>query len=280
MAKEVANNLVILLDRFGKYFFYTITTALYLCVLLFPEYAFGDSSYLVRYFITYTVGSIFANYYLCVKQGQYKPLLQEKETLPGASWTFCDDCQHMQPPRCHHCPLCNRCILKRDHHCFFIASCVGQDNQAQFAVYCYHATIGLFIAFLVLSNYLSAIYYEVFSLDFYHYIPPVTIFNFIMGRIDLSTVFYAILLCGSCGTGISTLALFCWQMFLIASDLTTHDWKQLWNFSVSKWYKVPSRVWYNIKQSFGTFPLLLFIVPIPRSKLLNANKISDLKAYL
>ncbi|XP_078116958.1 palmitoyltransferase ZDHHC15B isoform X2 [Sander vitreus] len=30
---------------------------------------------------------------------------------------FCDRCQVLKPDRCHHCSVCETCVLKMDHHC-------------------------------------------------------------------------------------------------------------------------------------------------------------------
>ena len=29
----------------------------------------------------------------------------------------CYRCNNFKPPRAHHCSVCNRCIIKMDHHC-------------------------------------------------------------------------------------------------------------------------------------------------------------------
>ena len=34
-------------------------------------------------------------------------------------WRFCLLCEANSPPRSFHCNTCDRCILRRDHHCVF-----------------------------------------------------------------------------------------------------------------------------------------------------------------
>eukprot|EP01016_Furgasonia_blochmanni_P050238 TRINITY_DN772_c0_g1_i3.p1 TRINITY_DN772_c0_g1~~TRINITY_DN772_c0_g1_i3.p1 ORF type:complete len:293 (+),score=43.25 TRINITY_DN772_c0_g1_i3:529-1407(+) len=45
---------------------------------------------------------------------------------------YCSKCLMIKPPRCHHCRLCNRCILKMDHHCPWVANCIGFYNYKYF----------------------------------------------------------------------------------------------------------------------------------------------------
>ena len=45
---------------------------------------------------------------------------------------YCSKCLMIKPARCHHCRLCNRCVLKMDHHCPWIANCVGFNNHKYF----------------------------------------------------------------------------------------------------------------------------------------------------
>eukprot|EP00897_Mesotaenium_endlicherianum_P000004 jgi/Mesen1/10003/ME000722S09288 len=44
----------------------------------------------------------------------------------------CATCQLWQPMRAKHCHDCDRCVLKFDHHCFWVGTCVGQRNHARF----------------------------------------------------------------------------------------------------------------------------------------------------
>lgn len=36
---------------------------------------------------------------------------------------YCQRCRLIKPDRCHHCSLCNRCVLKMDHHCPWYPLC-------------------------------------------------------------------------------------------------------------------------------------------------------------
>ena len=57
------------------------------------------------------------------------------KSYPYWSWVPCYPCGRARPPRCHHCPLCQTCVLKRDHHCYFAGSCVGYRNHRFFYVF-------------------------------------------------------------------------------------------------------------------------------------------------
>jgi palmitoyltransferase len=45
----------------------------------------------------------------------YPSLASEQES--GAATVWCKKCLGPKPPRTHHCSLCNKCVLKMDHHC-------------------------------------------------------------------------------------------------------------------------------------------------------------------
>ncbi|XP_076868796.1 palmitoyltransferase ZDHHC23-B [Brachyhypopomus gauderio] len=54
------------------------------------------------------------------------PLLSSR----GANW--CPNCKTVRPPRAGHCRICRACVLRLDHHCVWINSCVGQGNHRSF----------------------------------------------------------------------------------------------------------------------------------------------------
>ncbi|KAI1898934.1 hypothetical protein AGOR_G00077500 [Albula goreensis] len=48
---------------------------------------------------------------------------------------FCDRCQVIKPDRCHHCSVCETCVLKMDHHCPWVNNCVGFSNYKFFLLF-------------------------------------------------------------------------------------------------------------------------------------------------
>lgn len=53
---------------------------------------------------------------------------------PGSSsrsWT-CTYCNIIQPPRSKHCHDCDKCVLKFDHHCLWLGTCIGKGNHCRF----------------------------------------------------------------------------------------------------------------------------------------------------
>lgn len=65
---------------------------------------------------------------------------------------FCNKCLVPRPERTHHCKVCHKCILKMDHHCPWVANCVGLNNQKYFYLFLIYATLGDCIAFLCLIS--------------------------------------------------------------------------------------------------------------------------------
>ncbi|XP_069056717.1 palmitoyltransferase ZDHHC2 isoform X2 [Pleurodeles waltl] len=67
-------------------------------------------------------------------------------TMSGAI-RYCDRCLLVKPDRCHHCSVCDKCILKMDHHCPWVNNCVGFSNYKFFLLFlAYSLLYCLFIA--------------------------------------------------------------------------------------------------------------------------------------
>ncbi|XP_039646111.1 palmitoyltransferase ZDHHC23-B isoform X3 [Perca fluviatilis] len=54
------------------------------------------------------------------------------ELKESSQRNWCPVCRVVRPPRAGHCRICGVCVLRLDHHCVWINSCVGQVNHRSF----------------------------------------------------------------------------------------------------------------------------------------------------
>ncbi|CAM9359800.1 unnamed protein product, partial [Phaeothamnion confervicola] len=66
-------------------------------------------------------------------------------------------CSNIKPPRCHHCRVCRKCVLKMDHHCFWVDRCIGFANyKSYFLTLLYAALASLAMLVLLWRNAFSS----------------------------------------------------------------------------------------------------------------------------
>lgn len=122
---------------------------------------------------------------------------------------YCTTCHVYRPPRASHCRVCDNCVEGFDHHCPWIANCVGSGNYRFFYIY-------------VLSKFLACWYFFALSL---------TRLLISVGDSDIHDFGEAIKASPSSivvcivagGFGLSVSLLFVAHTFLIAKGLTTHE---------------------------------------------------------
>eukprot|EP00929_Paragymnodinium_shiwhaense_P117884 TRINITY_DN8934_c1_g3_i1.p1 TRINITY_DN8934_c1_g3~~TRINITY_DN8934_c1_g3_i1.p1 ORF type:complete len:316 (+),score=46.95 TRINITY_DN8934_c1_g3_i1:176-1123(+) len=74
---------------------------------------------------------------------------------------FCKWCICYKPDRTHHCSVCKSCILRMDHHCPWIANCIGFYNHKYFfLVVVYALAAVLFVASTMTESLMQSLEVE------------------------------------------------------------------------------------------------------------------------
>ncbi|BBN16318.1 hypothetical protein MPTK1_7g05350 [Marchantia polymorpha subsp. ruderalis] len=67
--------------------------------------------------------------------------LFSQPSFPTDSSSRCPYCRVFQPLRTKHCYDCDKCVLRFDHHCIWLGTCVGQYNHRRFWWYLFFETV-------------------------------------------------------------------------------------------------------------------------------------------
>lgn len=71
------------------------------------------------------------------------PVIERKKKY--GLYRFCASCALYKPDRTHHCRICERCVLRMDHHCPWLSNCVGFRNYKLFMLTLFYAVLSLVV---------------------------------------------------------------------------------------------------------------------------------------
>jgi len=71
--------------------------------------------------------------------------IRDQKLPNGKIWKqkWCRDCKLWRPHRCGHCHTCGRCVLRLDHHCGFMGTCIGERNCRFFTAFLLFCGLGI-----------------------------------------------------------------------------------------------------------------------------------------
>eukprot|EP00891_Asterochloris_glomerata_P006631 jgi/Astpho2/6631/Aster-x1386 len=61
------------------------------------------------------------------------PLHVPEGAYDNCSW--CKACSYFKPMEAHHCGTCDMCVQGMDHHCVWMANCIGTGNLRDFVLF-------------------------------------------------------------------------------------------------------------------------------------------------
>ena len=77
--------------------------------------------------------------------------MREVDTITVSSTggaRYCKKCQIPKPDRTHHCSTCKRCVMKMDHHCPWLSTCLGLHNYKAFVLFLIYTSLFCWVCFV------------------------------------------------------------------------------------------------------------------------------------
>jgi len=156
----------------------------------------------------------------------------ESQTDNTTVTNMCKKCQAPKPARAHHCHVCKRCVLAMDHHCPWMANCVGFYNYRYFFLFLHYMFWGCFFIVLVTAPLL----YNGGS-----YFGGVTSQSRVNWVYHAGAIMFPFTICLS--VGIAVFLLYSWHVYLVLSAQTTIEFYQ--NQMAKSQLRKKGEVWSN-----------------------------------
>jgi palmitoyltransferase ZDHHC2/15/20 len=166
--------------------------------------------------------------------------LDLKEKKHSGERRHCKWCLKYKPDRCHHCRICNICVLRMDHHCPWVYNCIGFRNHKYFFLLLIYAAIDLLF---IVSTMFDSVWWST--------------------RVDISVSMMVALAFGeslACFLSVITVIFLGFHIWLMTKAMTTVEFcekslkKASYNSSIYS-----QGVYANICAVLGPQPLLWFV---------------------
>ncbi|CCG83078.1 DHHC zinc finger domain protein [Taphrina deformans PYCC 5710] len=147
----------------------------------------------------------------------------EKYEYDGVDHTWIQAGAHTARARSKHCPLCNKCIAKHDHHCVWINSCVGERNMKWFLAFLSSNSITFTYASVVLYTHFECLLSQyktgALTLDSQHDASRVAVWMALLRQdVLVGSLFLFVMLCD-----LMVSAFLIYHSYLVFSGVTTNE---------------------------------------------------------
>lgn len=149
-------------------------------------------------------------------------VLIDNDELDEHNPDICQICRKYVPPRTFHCLTCQSCIMRRDHHNYWLDCCIGLENYRYYFAGLWCSMIALFLtANLIMTSVCHPLL--LFTILGIHILIPddcTEIYDQYEMSLAFSVAIYA------CLIGIVIFIVIIGQLYLISKGLTLSEWRQ------------------------------------------------------
>ncbi|CAG9322191.1 unnamed protein product [Blepharisma stoltei] len=154
---------------------------------------------------------------------------------------ICVHCNLKKPDRCHHCKQCGKCCLKMDHHCNWIANCVGYYNYKYFYLTIFYGASAMAI---FIATFWESVVVALYDKETSNSMSFIIVLTY-----SLMTML-----------GVTIIAFCIFHTWMIANNYTSIEFCEKRRFKVPGYEKSPYSISTieNFKEALGQNPLLWY----------------------